>query len=662
MSTKEKKISLRDKGPFTPEEAARRIEVFSRELPHFKLVHPKMQEDWLNWTWETAYPVPLKQLPSELIYKGLNSVSGNSESELHQSLLEDFKKISARLDGCSGLSLDIEFAPEHDTSVEGVQSLNYSEYDGEEELSITSCLWTKPPAEKKAEETEIPKLVPWAKGLSWDSCFVEPEGKSDAKGRKYYRVHFSFDLVDAKPAFLAKVWGLVLATQKSGPKPVEWRVDFEADQNSENCTNNADFSSRIETINKAGLPGKECSLNLTVTFDGLAAVPALFAFATQMNDTSSPLACFDSDKGKQALLQFSADEDGIQFHTVAGVKGYEKLVKSTPAKPQPKAKEKPAAPKPKPTGAVEKVSLTETGPFTPAEAARRIKVLSHQLPNFILRHPSKSELSWYGWEWETDYPVVVKKLSPHIDFKKLFSISATFSAKADQKLMAGFLKSAASVPESDGAKLVVEFFGSSVRREGLRDIEFYTSRDSCFVSLTFRMLAISSGDATKDEQEVPDLVAEAAEQPWTERSVLFERFRKPDSEGRLVALVSFTVKLPVARRAEVEAVWHHFTSRHATPKKLEWQIYFKAEDCRDAAHFAKRVESVNQAGLPGTRCRLATELTFAGLDGLEDVFGLALNSNAFQAELATFETANGKSAGLQFTPEKKGIRFIPRYH
>jgi len=659
MSTKEKKISLRDKGPFTPAEAAHRIEVLSRELPRFKLTHPKVQEDWLNWGWETTYPVPLKQLPPQFLYKGLTCVAGDSECELHKTLLEDFKKISDRMDGCIGLSLDIQFAPEDDASVEGVQSLNYSEYDGEGELSITSCLWAKPPAEKKAEETEIPKLVSWAKGLSWDSCFVESEGKSDAKSRKYYRVHFSFDLAGAKPAFLAKVWGLVLATQKPGPKPVEWTIDFEADEHQKNCASNAEFFSRIETINKAGLPGNECRLSITFTFDGLASVPAVFDFAVKIDGSPSPLACFDSDKGIQALLQFSVDNGGIRFHTVAGVQGYENFVEGEPAIP--KAKKKPAASKPKPPGAVEKVRLTETGPFTPAEAARRIKVLSQQLPNFRLRQPSPYQW-WYGWTWETDYPVAVKKLSPHIDFKKLFYISGAFTGKADQKLMAGFLKSAASVPESNGAKLSIEYFGRSVRKEGLCTVEFYTSKDSCFVSLTYRMFAKSSGDENRDKQEVPDLVSEAAGQPWTNRSVLFEGWRKPDAEGCVMALVFFTIKLPVARRAEVEAVWHHFTSRHATPKKLEWQIYFNAEDCRDAAHFVKRVESINQAGLPGTRCSLATELTFAGLDGLEDIFELALNSNAFQAELATFETANGKTAGLQFTPDKKGIRFIPRYH
>lgn len=326
---------------------------------------------------------------------------------------------------------------------------------------------------------------------------------------------------------------------------------------------------------------------------------------------------------------------------------------------------------------MEKIDLRNSGPFTPAEAARRVKIASRQLKWFTLCHPY-----WHTahctHQWKTTFPLPPLVIPKGVRLTCVDDVDAEFSlARPGGDELADAV--GAGTKLAGVAKCSIGFYGRGGRNKpGL---------------FSFRIVLTPGGDwdakvsvfhpHAKDKRAAVKLAVEAGQLAAAGGWRLVPSTSPPDkkscTESKLVLALNGKEQqrwVPV-----VEAI---LATQPTTIKKAALNVWFNNAVVHEqnwwqgshsvwnrtdgkpsdslGQHPERLLELLGNTGFPSGTAEVTFESTVERIEDVLALFKLAMQCGTLgQQALGIFETERGKQGFLLFDVVSKGIKLIVAY-
>ncbi len=332
-------LDLRDSGPFTPEEAARRIKLASQQLKWFTLCHPHWYTAHLHFELPTSYPVPPLDLPAGVRFTRLSKIQ--AEFKLKDGFAEltgPFHRAMPRLSSLAYIDTHFEFLGWSPKDAAGIGYV---------------WIWSKPGEALKIEthvycasEQELPDARAVQQGLQAGK--LKPQHgwkfvKSQKVGTSWIEVTFETKIESNASSKLDDILSNIFSSQTLPAKGASWAVDFEPtygrgsdDKGRTWCFPKPevlraarvteDYRQWIALVNEAGFPGKNAIVEFEGTVERIEHFRAVFELCKRCKPwTPEAVGIFETDKGKQGFLLYENTRKGIKLKVVYGRNGWEEV-------------------------------------------------------------------------------------------------------------------------------------------------------------------------------------------------------------------------------------------------------------------------------------------------------------------------------------------------
>jgi len=320
------KLHLRDSGPFSPEEAAKRVKLASQQLKWFTLCHPHWPTAHYPFELATTFPLPSLPIPKGVRITALDCIRGEFQlSPSGEELIAGAVSANLKLSGDLRIVFSVSGHGLPDNP--GLYALSFI-FNEHSEWEVWATVYHRNVKDKNALIKSAVETGHLGAAKNWK--FVEYGEQYESKTGN---VETRLELVIARNEI--KNWSPVLGEILSAqPKPLKagsWRVVFDYFQKDKRrivCkVAGLKYADKIiEQVNVVNFPGNKAKVKFWCTVDHVEDYLALFKFATLCKPNSSwNIGIFETDKGKQGIIRFNFSPKGIELKVQYGPNGWEEV-------------------------------------------------------------------------------------------------------------------------------------------------------------------------------------------------------------------------------------------------------------------------------------------------------------------------------------------------
>lgn len=331
-------LNLRDVGPFTPKEAAKRVQLASMQLKWFTLCQPHWSSAHFSFEWSAAYPLPRLPVPKGVRITCVKDVSGKfTVSRSCEEIGTAMASAAKQLDGIAHVFF-LFFGPGR-WNKPGLWSLSFKlKKGGDWQVDATVFHEGAPGREahvRSAVETGLLKGV-------GDWRLVKSR---ETDGGRIVESELSCVVAYAETNGWSTRLGAILSSQAKPIKTGKWSVvfsyDYQRSEDDQHCGRcwlvwkpkdpsrtglSGEPEELFKLVNSANLPGTKAEVEINCTLDRVEDFLALFEFASKCEPAiQGPIGIFETDKGKQGFMLFDSNAKGIRLWVAYGRNGWEEV-------------------------------------------------------------------------------------------------------------------------------------------------------------------------------------------------------------------------------------------------------------------------------------------------------------------------------------------------
>lgn len=321
-------FDLKDNGPFTPEETAKRLMLASKQLKWFTLCQPYWESNHIGYSWKTTFPLPPLDIPKGVRLTWLGPMEGafDISKPKSDSLAAAFKAL-AKLAGLAECQISIHINTDRKES----PGLTYFRFTltpaGDWKIKV-SAFHPKPETvqsslKRAVEAFQLTGIEGWERPSDRGELELEQQAKT---------LNFTNVLCGVQADKWVPAIKDMMAAQPKRPKSANWQASSQKLNLSENNlwegnhnvwvrtdgkpvgANRNQPQEMLQLIRNAGMPAGKAEIDLSCTVDRVEDFIGLFKLAVVFpNDSPQPVGVFETERGKKGVLQFNTQRNRIRL-------------------------------------------------------------------------------------------------------------------------------------------------------------------------------------------------------------------------------------------------------------------------------------------------------------------------------------------------------------